>query len=89
MITALFISTYLLTDPAHWLYKLMELTYMSFEFKMFLIGLAVAGFAIMYFSEIWVFPGMARWIGAMKVKIRPKSQKKRKEYKIIAEGMRM
>jgi cation-transporting ATPase 13A2 len=88
MITALFISTYMLADPAGWLVDLMELTYMSLEFKMFLLGLAAAGFAVMYFSEIFVFPNLAKWIGILKVKVAPKTRKKRKEYKIIAEGMR-
>jgi cation-transporting ATPase 13A2 len=88
MITALFLSTYMLTDPADWLTKLMELTYMSWDFKMFLLGLAAAGFAVMYFSEVFVFPRLARWIGVVKVKVAPRTRKKRKEYKIIAEGMR-
>jgi len=88
MITALFLSTYMLTDPAAWLTNLMELTYMSWDFKMFLLGLAAAGFAVMYLSEVFVFPRLARWIGVVKVKVAPGTRKKRKEYKVIAEGMR-
>jgi len=88
MITTIFISSYLLLDPAHWLFKLMELTPMSWDFKLVILALAAGGFAVMYGSETWLFPQLAKWIGEMKVKIRPKSMKKRKEYKIIAEGMR-
>lgn len=88
MMTALFLSTYMLTDPAKWLTDLMELTYMSYDFKLFLLGLAATGFAVMYLSEIFVFPTMAKWIGILKVKIAPGTAKKRKEYKIIAEAMR-
>lgn len=78
----------MLTDPASWLVELMELTYMSFDFKIFLLGLAAAGFAVMYFSEVFVFPNLAKWIGILKVKMAPRTKKKRKEYKIIAEEMR-
>lgn len=88
MMTALFLSAYMLTDPAAWLVDLMELTYMSWDFKMFLLGLAGAGFAVMYFSEMFVFPVLARWIGILKVKVAPGTKRKRKEYKIIAEGMK-
>ncbi|QDS69980.1 hypothetical protein FKW77_003032 [Venturia effusa] len=88
MMTALFLSTYMLTDPAQWLTDLMELTYMSHDFKLFLLGLAAAGFAVMYLSEVFVFPALARWIGIAKVRVAPSTKKKRKEYKIVAEGMR-
>jgi cation-transporting P-type ATPase 13A2 len=89
MMLALAISTYMLLDPAHWLYKLMELTFMSSGFKLFILVLALVGFAISYGSEIWVFPSLARWIGHTKERLFPKMRKKRKEYKIIAEGMRV
>ena len=89
MLTALFLSTYLLLDPAKWLVSLMDLTYMSWDFKVILLVMAVVGFAVMYASEIWFFPRLAKWIGDLNVKLRPKSRKKRKEYKIIVEGMRM
>lgn len=88
MITALFISTYLLLDPAQWLFDLMELTFMSWDFKLVIFAVAVAGFGVMYTSEVWVFPRLARWIGEVRVKISPKTKKKRKEYKVILEGMR-
>jgi cation-transporting ATPase 13A3/4/5 len=88
MSTALFLSTYLLLDPAEWLTKLMDLTYMSWDFKLELLGFAVAGFAVMYGCEMYFFPSLARWIGDVNVRLRPKSRKKRKEYKIIIEGMR-
>lgn len=88
MATALFLSAYLLLDPAEWLTKLMDLTYMSWDFKLELLGIAVAGFAVMYASEMYFFPSLARWIGDVHVRLRPKSRKKRKEYKIIIEGMR-
>jgi cation-transporting P-type ATPase 13A2 len=85
MITAVFISTYLLLDPADWLYELMELTPMSGRFKVFLLVLAAAGFVVGFLSEKWTFPKMARLIGFWKKSILRK-EKKRKEYKIILEN---
>jgi cation-transporting ATPase 13A3/4/5 len=89
MATALFLSTYLLLDPAKWLVSLMDLTNMSWDFKVILLAIAIIAFVIMYACEVWFFPRLARWIGEVNVRLRPKSRKKRKEYKVIIEGMRM
>jgi cation-transporting ATPase 13A2 len=86
MVTALFVSTYLLLDPARWLFDFMELTYMSFDFKIFVLVLSGAGFAVSYFSEIFVFPRLAAVIGRVKEKVGKK--KKRKEYKLVIDGMK-
>lgn len=87
MVIVLMISTWMLFGPAEWLYKLMELTPMSLEFKGFLLALAVGGFAVSYSSEKFLFPSFAKWVGRVKVLLSPQSKKKRKEYKVIAEGM--
>jgi cation-transporting P-type ATPase 13A2 len=84
MITAIFISSYMLFDPAAWLYELMELTPMSGNFKVFLLFLAVAGFVVGYISEKWTFPRLAKIIEKWK-KTLLKREKKRKEYKLILE----
>jgi cation-transporting ATPase 13A2 len=86
MITALFVSTYLLLDPAQWLSEFMELTYMSFDFKIFILVLSVLGFALSYLSELFVFPQLAGLIGRLRAKMGKK--KKRKEYKVVLEGMK-
>jgi cation-transporting ATPase 13A2 len=86
MITALFVSSYLLLDPAHWLYDFMELTYMSFDFKVFILVVSALGFSVSYLSELFVFPQLAGLIGRVRVKMGRK--KKRKEYKVVAEGMK-
>ena len=88
LVAALLISTYMLLDPAAWLYKLMDLTYTSPGFKTLLFAIALVGFFISYGCEIWIFPDFARWIGKLKAKVFPGLKKKRKEYKIILEGMR-
>ncbi|KAF2095169.1 hypothetical protein NA57DRAFT_68149 [Rhizodiscina lignyota] len=86
LVVALMISTYMLLGPAKWLYNFMELTPMDVDFKIFLLILAAVGFAISYGSEKFVFPHLAGWVGRMKVKL-SKTKKKRKEYKVILEGM--
>ncbi|GAM86777.1 hypothetical protein ANO11243_047970 [Dothideomycetidae sp. 11243] len=89
MVVALAISTYLLFDPSEWLSDFMELTWMSMSFRGFVIVLAVGGFAVSYASERVLFPHVAKFIGVARRKLRPEHQKKRKEYKLILERMRM
>jgi cation-transporting ATPase 13A3/4/5 len=84
MITTIFISSYMLFDPAVWLFNLMELTQMSEGFKVFLLFLGLGGFAIGYVGEIWTFPRLAKAIEQWKKSLL-KRQKKRKEYKVILE----
>ncbi|KAF2112000.1 ATPase type 13A2 [Lophiotrema nucula] len=89
MLIALVITSYMLFDPAKWLVKLMELTYMDTPFKFFVLALGLGNFALAYTSEKFVFPALAKWIGIMKVKVNPKWSKKRKAYKEILESMRI
>ena len=89
MVVAVGISMYMLFDPSPWLYDLMELTWMSMSFRGFLVALAVGGFSCSYVAERVVFPKVAKWIGKTNARLRPGHQKKRKEYKIVLESMRM
>ncbi|KAF1957513.1 hypothetical protein CC80DRAFT_443816 [Byssothecium circinans] len=86
---ALAITLYILFDPAMWLMKFMQLTYMGVGFKVFLLLLGLGNFALAYLGEKVVLPVIARWIGILKVKINPRFGKKRKEYKIIQDNMRI
>lgn len=86
---ALIITCYMLFDPAKWLTKLMELTPMSVSFKVFLLVLGLGNFFVAYAGEKYVLPILARWIGLAKVKMNPKWKKKRKEYKLIKEDMKL
>lgn len=89
ILVTLIVTGYMLFDPAKWLTDLMQLTYMSTGFKIFLLVLGLGNFVVAYIGEKFVLPGVAKWIGHVKVKINPKWRKKRKEYKLIAEGMRL
>jgi cation-transporting P-type ATPase 13A2 len=88
MAVALGISSYMLFDPAPWLYELMQLTWMSINFRIFILVLGIGYFATAYLTERLVFPGLARWFGKLYLRFRGR-RKKRKEYKVIAEGMRI
>jgi cation-transporting ATPase 13A2 len=84
------ITLYMLFDPAAWVMSWMELTFLDTPFKVFILALGLGNFAMAYISERLLFPGLSKWIGVGKVKFGGKGmQKKRKEYKIIAESMRM
>jgi cation-transporting ATPase 13A3/4/5 len=88
MLIALAISAYMLFDPAPWLEDLMELTYLSQSFKLFILTLALGGFAVSYVAERQVLPSLARVIGKTIQKF-SRTPKKRKEYKVILEDMRI
>lgn len=85
---ALAISSYMLFDPAPWLYDLMELTWISPIFKIFILVLGLGGFCCMYLAEKLFFPRLAKVIGKLIIKVRGRV-KKRKEYKIVMEDMRI
>lgn len=87
IVVALSFSTYMLFDPAPWLYRLMQLTYMSTVFKNWLLVLAIAGFIVAYVAERRVFPGLARGIGSAYCWLRPSKKKERRKYKVLLEKM--
>ncbi|KAJ4367166.1 hypothetical protein N0V83_007696 [Neocucurbitaria cava] len=84
------VTAYMLFDPAAWVMQWMELTYMDARFKVFIAALGLGNFAVAYVSERLLFPGLAKWIGVLKVRVGgERGRKKRKAYKVIAESMRM
>lgn len=89
---ALAIATYMLLDPAPWVYDLMDLTPMSNSFKGLLVVLGFGGFAFAYAAEGRVFPQLSIAIGRLRARLqkhRGGEGKKRKEYKVILESMRI
>lgn len=89
MVVAVGVSSYMLFDPAPWLYDLMELTWMSMSWRVFILVLATGGFAVSYSAERLLFPRLAKWIGKANERWRPAHRKKRKEYKLVLESMRI
>jgi cation-transporting ATPase 13A3/4/5 len=86
MLIALGISTYMLFDPAAWVQGVMELTWTSPAFRVFILVLSIGSFAISHLSERTLFPRLAKAIGRAAQSWR-KAEKKRKEYKVIIEDM--
>ena len=84
----LLISLYLTIYPAHWLKKLMQLTHVSWDFKGLIIALGLAYLVVGWLGEKHIFPQLARLIGTVKKSV-AKGSKKRKEYKVIQEKMRI
>ena len=86
VVTTLF-SAYLLLDPAPWLVDLVELSYLSLPFKLFLLILAVAGFLVAFVGEHYIFVWLSQYIGKVHDRMWPRRKKKRKEYKVWQEKM--
>lgn len=84
--TTLLITVYMVAGPAQWLQRLMQLTYMAGDFKIFIITLGVLYFALAWAGENLIFQRLARLIGHAKQSITQK-QKTRKQYKVILEQM--
>jgi cation-transporting ATPase 13A2 len=83
------ITAYMLFDPSQTVMSWMELTFLDVPFKLFIMGLGLGNFAMAWVSERYLFPGLSKWIGVLKVKLNPRWKKERKAYKVIAESMRM
>ena len=78
----------MLVDPMAPLRRLMQLTGMPIDFKVFLLILALAGFGLSWIAEKQVLPRLARIIGQANDRLKPKHRKKRKIYKLLEEEMR-
>lgn len=86
VVVSLLVSLYMLLDPTAWVQKLMELTYMSTSFKLFLLALAVAGFGCSWVAEKYILPALAKQIGKLQARSRVK---KRRLYKCLEQEMRI
>lgn len=89
VIIDLLIAGYMLFRPSEWVSKVMELTWMSDSFRKWLIALAFGAFALSWAAETVVFPRLARIIGHARVRLQPNYRKKRREYKVLLEEMRL
>ncbi|OAA64618.1 p-type ATPase [Niveomyces insectorum RCEF 264] len=80
-------TVHMVLGPMRWLRKLMELTTISGDYKLVLLGLGVLYLAVATVAERWVLPAAARVLGRAKLAV-TKRPKKRKAYKLIQERMR-
>ncbi len=67
--------------------KIMQLTYLSMDFKLLIIGLGGSYWVLAWVGERWLFQPFAQWLGSIKQSVfkRPKT---RKQYKLIMEQMK-
>lgn len=64
----------------------MQLTYLSWDFKLYIIGLGMVYLALAWSGEHWAFQPLAQLIGKAKQSVL-KQPKTRKQYKVIREQM--
>ena len=76
----------MLIFPPGWVSKLMQLTGMSLDFKLYIIGLGMVYLALAWLGEHWVFQPLARLIGKAKQSVLNRA-KTRKQYKVIHDQM--
>ena len=88
-VAAVLFSLYMLLDPAAGFAAFMQLTYLSIKFKIFIVVLATGGFVCAYVAERHVFAWLAKVLGKVHDSIWPHRRKRRKEYKLLLEKMRI
>ena len=67
----------------------MQLTEIALKFKVFMLVLVAGGFGCALLAESRVFPQLAKGIGKAHDYVWPHRKKKRKEYKVLLEKMRI
>lgn len=77
----------MLVDPSQWLADFMQLTKMGGDFKAFILALGIGYIALAWTSEHYIFPRLAKYIGALKTCV-TRTPKERKLYKTVLEQMR-
>merc|ERR1712000_775093 len=82
VLLALAVVLYMVLGPAHWLKKLMQLSYMSSSYELLLIGLGVLFLGLGWTFETMVAGKLARAIGRWNLKLSG-AVKQRKKYKTI------
>lgn len=87
IIIDLLIAVYMLFRPSKWVTNVLELTIMSDTYRGWILALALGMFALAWSAEITVFPRLARIIGHARTRLQPSYRKKRRQYKVLLEGM--
>lgn len=87
ILAALVVVTLMVFSPSHQVKKIMQLTDISYSFKITLLILGVTYLIISWVGENYLFQKLARGFGLAKLAI-TKESKKRKEYKVIMERMK-
>ncbi|KAI9037383.1 putative P-type ATPase [Aspergillus affinis] len=84
----LIVSCYMLFKPSEWVSRIMQLTFLSDQFALWLLVLAVGAFSFSWVAECLLFPRLARALRRMYTFLRPHHQKQRRQYKLLLEEIR-
>lgn len=85
---SLAVTIYMIASPAFWLYDLMQLSQMSWNYKSFLVLLGLGYFALAWIYEKFISLRLARFLGAANEWCTGRA-KTRKQYKLIQEAMKV
>ncbi|KAJ5169122.1 cation-transporting ATPase [Penicillium canariense] len=83
------IAGYMLFRPSEWVASVMQLTFMSDGFRSWIMALAFGAFVLTWIAEAVAFPRLARIIGHIRARLQPNFRKKRRQYKVLLEQMRL
>lgn len=84
----LIVSCYMLFQPSELVTQIMQLTFLSNEFALWLLVLAIGAFFFSWLAESMLFPKLARALKRMYTTLRPRHQKQRRKYKVLLEEIR-
>ncbi|EMR10858.1 hypothetical protein PNEG_01004 [Pneumocystis murina B123] len=80
--------TYFLFKPATWIYEILELSYLKFDFCLFILGLAIFNYIISWVAEKYIFLPIARHLTSIiKMLFFPHKAKQRKRYKVVQDSL--
>ncbi|KAE8147364.1 putative P-type ATPase [Aspergillus avenaceus] len=83
------ISCYMLFKPSRWVTQVMQLTFISTGFALWLFALAIGSFALSWIAERSLFPRLAQILGRAFMFFGSGHGKQRRQYKVLLDKMRM
>lgn len=86
VVVTLAITIYMVLGPTHSIKHWMQITNISWSFKLTILGMGCIYLLLAWIGENYLFQPLARWLGKAKLAI-TQLPKQKKEYKIIAERM--
>ncbi|KAJ5661616.1 uncharacterized protein N7477_009232 [Penicillium maclennaniae] len=89
MIIDLLIAGFMLFRPSKWVADVMQLTWMSDGYRLWILLFAFAAFALSWTAEVVAFPRLARFLGHARACLQTNFRKKRRQYKVLLEEMRL
>ncbi|ATY66433.1 ATPase type 13A2 [Cordyceps militaris] len=85
---SLLVTLLMVLGPSRWLQKLMELTKMPWDYKLFLVGLGCVYLGVAWTFEKYAASPLAKFLGRASIAATGK-EKQRKQYKQIQEELRI